>query len=62
MSVSLHLTALHGAAVSSGLAEAAVERYSGVGGAYHRDRHAEQVPQCPPRAPLPSRRRRGGGG
>jgi hypothetical protein len=55
------LAALSGAEVSRSLAEPAEERDGGVGGAYHSDRHAEKVPQGPPRAFLPASRRSTGG-
>jgi hypothetical protein len=50
--VGADLAALNGAAVSGSLAEPAVERDGGVGGADHSGRHAEKVPQSPPRALL----------
>ena len=56
------LAALDGAAVPGGLAEPAVERDGGVGGADHGDCHADKVTQGLPRALLPARCRGGGGG
>jgi hypothetical protein len=46
------LVALNGAAVYRSLAEPAVQRDSGVGGTDRSGRHAEKVPQSPPRALL----------
>ena len=56
------LAALDGAAVPGGLAEPAVERDGGVGGADHGDCHADKVTQGLPRALLPARCRSGGRG
>lgn len=52
-----HLAALHGASVTGGLAEAAVEGDGGVGGADHRGDHSEEVHEDVTRTPIP-----GGGG